>query len=362
MPASSGGQRAVFYLDQYLGKRVALICVSTNGNDTSGLKEPLQFQLLPKLGSGLKRYINPGHFFSLKKIIKDNKTDVLIIEHPYMGWLGWLLKATLGVPLVIRSHNIEAIRFKALGKWWWRILADYERWVHKKASHSFFITPEDRDYAIKTYGLVHENTTVITYGLEMNNLLTVEQKKQLVKEFKFNHQIAPDKTILLFNGIFGYPPNDAALTLLIEEIYPALLKLDKNFHLIICGGNIPEKYKNKKTQHLSVLGFVADIKNVFQATEIFLNPIWLGGGIKTKLIEALASGSAAVSFESGAIGIPKSLIEDKLLIVADQDIQAFTSSIMAARELINRPVPHGFLEYFDWEKIADKALNSLRSL
>jgi glycosyltransferase involved in cell wall biosynthesis len=362
IPASSGGQRAVYYLDQHLGKQVDLICVSTDGNNTGEDKVPLHFKLLPLLGSGIKRYINPVNFIKLKKLIKENQIEVIVIEHPYLAWLGWLLKLATGLPLVIRSHNIEALRFKALGKWWWRILADYERWAHRKASHSFFITKEDADYAVTTYGLKTERTSVITYGLEGQNTLMPQNKQKVVVNYKSTHQIPQDKTLLLFNGIFGYPPNDQALEILMDKIYPELLKLDANFHLLICGLDIPAKYQHQKTENLTVLGFVPDIEQVFQAAEIFLNPIWLGGGIKTKLVEALAGGAAAVSFQSGAIGIDADLLEGKLAIVPDQDIKAFAQAILTARAAIYAPVPPQFLAHFDWDQIAKKAVHAIRGL
>jgi len=317
---------------------------------------------MPLLGSGIKRYINPAHYFTLKKLIREKQIEVIIIEHPYLAWLGWLLKLRTGLPLVIRSHNIEALRFKALGKWWWRILADYERWAHKKANHSFFITQEDADYAVATYGLEASATSVITYGMERSQTLDNSAKQNAITNFKRKNRIPEHCTLLLFNGIFGYEPNDVALELLIEKIYPALLKMDKNFHLLICGKAIPNQYQNKKTDNLSVLGYVPDINEVFQAAEIFLNPIWLGGGIKTKLVEALAAGAGAVSFASGAIGINPFLLKGKLAIVPDGDISAFIQSTIRLRAELNQPTPQAFLEHFDWEKIAQKAVSVLMGL
>ncbi|SEA54867.1 Glycosyltransferase Family 4 [Arachidicoccus rhizosphaerae] len=362
LPANSGGQRAIYYLDQHLGMHSDLLCISTNENDTSYMQEPLHFRLLPTLGSGIRRYINPLNLWKVKKLIRSNDIQTIVIEHPYMGWLGWLLKITMGIPLVVRSHNIEALRFKELGKWWWRILADYERWVHKKASHSFFITQEDADYAVKTYGINPADTSVITYGIESLMAPTPEQKLKAATSFKEKYQIDQRKTLLLFNGIFGYAPNDSALQLLIEEIIPELLATDPSFHLILCGKNIAEKFIGLKNESITVLGFVEDIQEVFLAAEIFLNPIWQGGGIKTKLVEALAKGSAAVSFESGAIGIDPELLEGKLKLVPNLNTQLFIEAVQEVKSAVYKPTPKAFLDYFDWDQIARKALYSIRGL
>lgn len=362
LPATSGGQRAVYYLYQHIGKQVQLFCVSTDSNQVDQGKEALQFTLLPILGRSFSRYFNPRNYFKIKAQIEKHQIEAILIEHPYLGWLGWLLKITTGLPLVIRSHNIEALRFKTLGKWWWRILADYERWIHKKANHSFFITQEDADYAIAQYSLDPAKTSVLTYGMELGQTLSPTEKKAATLRYKELNQIPAAKTLLLFNGIFGYPPNDEALELLLEKIYPAILRLDPNFFLIICGGNIPEQYMDLKDKNKWVIGFVPDIQEVYQATEIFLNPIWLGGGIKTKLVEALAAGAAAVSFDSGAIGIDPGLLNGKLQTVSDKDIDGFAKAVINATAQINTPVPTAFLDYFDWDQIASKAGSVLQSL
>lgn len=362
LPASSGGQKAIYYLYQHLGKQVDLTCVSTGGNLPDKVPGKLHFRLLPLLGNGVKRYINPANYRKLKKLVNRQDIEAIIIEHPYTGWLGWLLKATTGVPLIVRSHNIESLRFKELGKWWWRLLADYERWVHRKASHSFFITREDAEYAITEYGIRREKTSVITYGLQGGKNPTPEQKRLLVEQYKQAHGIPADKTMLLFNGIFGYRPNDEALELLLEKIYPALLHQAPDFHLIICGANIPAKYLAKKTDNLTVLGFVPDIEEIFLAAEVFLNPIWLGGGIKTKLVEALAGGASAVSFTSGAIGVDQRLLDGKLKIVPNKDTGAFISAIIEASVTTYTPTSKAFLDYFDWDQIARKANLAIRGL
>lgn len=360
LPPSSGGRRAIYYLYQHIGKKLQLTCVSTADNETG--KEPLQFVLRQDLGRGLFRYLNPLHYFKLKALVKKQAFEAIMIEHPYMGWLGWWLKLTMGIPLVVRSHNIEARRFKELGKWWWRVLADYERWVHRKADHSFFITQEDADYAISKYAIKAEKTTVITYGLDTAGSITPEQKQAVVARYKQQHQIPAEKTLLFFNGIFGYPPNDEALILLLEQIYPALLQMDPNFYLIICGANIPDQYQHIKDNSKSVMGFVPDIGELFRVAEIFLNPIWLGGGIKTKLVEALAGGASAVSFQSGATGISPFLLANKLKIVPDKEIDSFALAVIEARSTIYKQIPDAFYTHFDWQQIAGKAVRAIDNL
>lgn len=358
LPANAGGQKAIFYLYQHLSVHVQLTVLSTKGNQVD-VDPPIDFTLEAALANGVSRYINPVIVQHCRKIIRKKSIDTLLIEHPYMGFWGWVIKKITGKRLVVRSHNIEALRFKQLDKWWWKLLWYYEKWVHSRADFSFFITEEDRLYAEQHYGISPKKTMVVTYGMQSQPLTSPAQRQQRTRDFKARFKIEEHKTLLLFNGIFGYGPNDQALNCLLNEILPQLIKKDPCVFLIVCGKNIPLALEEKRTEHLLILGFVPDISVLFNAAEIFLNPIWLGGGIKTKLVEALAAGAAAVSFKSGAVGVAENLLAGKLRIVPDQDTEAFVQAIIQQKSNTSIQPPTSFYAHFNWDYIAARAAKQL---
>ena len=65
-------------------------------------------------------------------------------------------------------------------------------------------------------------------------------------------------------------------------------------------------------------------------SSIFVNPITEGGGIKTKLVEALACNLNCVSFFTGAIGVDEEICGNKLIIINDGDYQSFANAIITA--------------------------------
>ena len=146
-----GGQKGIACFYTAFSNLVPVTIVSTKNNSTP---ENLNADFLPVINDKKSRYFNPLLFFTLKKIIKENRTTHLIIEHPYMGWLGLLLKWFCKIKLIVHSHNIESLRFKSTGKWWWSILWYYEKIIHRNANINFFITDEDKEYAIKYFGLI----------------------------------------------------------------------------------------------------------------------------------------------------------------------------------------------------------------
>ena len=86
---------------------------------------------------------------------------------------------------------------------------------------------------------------------------------------------------------------------------------------VIAGRGAPERLKAraKKTGSIQFLGYVQDIATVFQRYSIFINPMWLGGGTRLKMIEAMAHGSACVSTSIGAEGLE--LKDGKHALIAD---------------------------------------------
>ncbi|HAZ93704.1 MAG TPA: glycosyl transferase group 1, partial [Chitinophagaceae bacterium] len=119
LPAKMGGQKGIALFYKYFGQKVNLTCAGVKENNQQFAENYTLVKLFGK--SGL-RYINLFYFFPLRKIIKENKIEWLLLEHPYYGWLALLLKYFCKVKLIAKSHNIEALRFKSVGKWWWGIL------------------------------------------------------------------------------------------------------------------------------------------------------------------------------------------------------------------------------------------------
>lgn len=360
LPAINGGHKAIEQLYKEVGSLTKTSVVSTKNNDASLAQH---YQLISLFSTNPLHYINPVYFFKLKNIIRKNGITHLLMEHPYMGWLGFLLKRYAGIIWMVRSHNIEAMRFKTLHKWWWKIMWRYESWVHRKADMSFFITNDDRQFAINKYHVSALKCDVLTYGIYQKTAPSQDEKNwaktNLCKEYK----ISLSKTILLFNGDLGYAPNTAAVEAIVSRIHPLLIQQTSfAFSIFICGKNLPEtvqKQIKNESSNIIYTGFVADISSYFLAADIFINPVVTGGGIKTKLVEALAYNCSAVSTRSGAVGINQSVCNHKLLILEDDDWKGFVDCIQQA-SYINTNIGEAFYQTYNAENIAQHFLQTLR--
>lgn len=357
LPAETGGQKAIVSLYQTMSEKFRIICISTKNNKPA---EQAAFQLRRILSNSFLRYINPFYFFTIRRIIRKEKIDYLQIEHPYIGWLAILLKKITGVKLIVRSHNIEGQRFKNLGKWWWKILLEYEKWVLRNTDFIFFITDADKQYAVSNFHLPEKKTGTITFGINSTHSPSDRQGKIARYLLLNKYDLDEDSIIILFNGAFNYSPNAKALNNLLKHIFPLLNNsVNKKFKLIICGKDIPaELTKYNADDNIIFAGFVADIETYLTGASIFVNPVTEGGGIKTKLVEALAYNLNCVSFATGAIGVAKEICGDKLTIVKDNDYTAFAEAIVTASDNTS-DIPAAFYSYFSNDKILQKILEIL---
>ncbi len=362
LPALMGGEKNISIFNDHLSGLVNLCCVTVKKVEIPGTPK---YEILPLLSNSMLRYINPFYFFTLRKIVREKKISHVILEHPYYGWLGIALQKILGIKLIIHSHNIEALRFKSFRKWWWRLLWLYERAVHRRADMNFFITREDMDYAISRFKLQPRKCTVITYGINFNSPPTLQEKASARSGVCATHGIDPSDLLLFYTGTLYYQPNVKGLDIILDKINPMLQQQAIPYTILICGNHLPERYNNLeayKSRHIIYAGFVKNIEMYFKAADIFINPISEGGGIKTKLVEALAGNSSAVSFASGAFGVPAELTGGKLIVVDDGDSTALFEAVRRSSALLKQDVPAAFYEHFYWGNVVQKAYRHILSI
>lgn len=350
LPARLGGEKGIAVFNEYVGSLVPLTAISTKNNDIRFAKN---YQVVNTLSNSRIRYINFLLFFTIRKMIREQHATHLLIEHPYYGWLAWLIKKTTKITWVVHSHNIEFERSKSIGRWWWKALKWYERWVYRKADVVFFISEDDRSYAIKELGIDPDKSHPITYGVEIPSI--PQDRSECADRIRSRHGIAREEKILLFNGALYHHSNYNALQAILDHVNPILLTQPTlRYKILVCGKGLPDFFDELKAyqhQHIIYAGFVDDISEYFKATDVFLNPIISGGGVKTKAIEAIAYNCSVVSTEIGALGLVEEVCGNKLQIVPDNEWPAFADNIIKMLAL-HHDTPPSFYLYYYWGNIA----------
>lgn len=356
LPPSSGGQLCIMYTHHYLGKLCQDHVVSTAEN---GSADEYAFQIYRIFPEKAKRYLPFYKLTELATIARQYDVNYIICEHPYMFPTAMALARKLKVPWYLRSHNIESERFRMLGKKWWPIMRSYEQFAMRHSSGTFFITPEDRDWAVTQYGLAANNCHLMPFGTTLDKAPTghKEARQHIADTLNINTGVP----WLYFLGALDYLPNEQAVRYILDETLPRLGKKNIACQVIVAGRGLSEDLKKQieNTPGIHYAGFIPDLNQLLKACDIMLNPVLLGGGIKTKAIEALGYNKIVVSSQSGAAGLLPEVCGDNLLVSADNDWDEFTEDIIRAT-CYTPEIPKEFYDTYYWGNIANNVLNILR--
>lgn len=356
LPARLGGEKGIALFNEYVGGYVPITAIATRSNEVAYAKN---YRVTNSISDSRLRYINPFLYFRVRKLIQEEKATHLLIEHPYFGWLAWMLKKTLPITLVVHSHNIEYMRSKSIGRWWWQALKWYEQWVYRVADRIFFISEDDLQHAVQEMKVSVSKSTAITYGIEQDQLPSdLEEKRNKILQ---QYGLTNDTCLMLFNGALYHHTNYDAVTAILEHINPVLLKSGLKYKIIICGKGLPESFNELRDyadRNIIYAGFVDDISEYFKAADIFLNPIISGGGVKTKAIEALSMNCTVISTEIGALGLNREVCGNKLTMVNDLDWPAFSRKVIELAT-VRSEIPAAFFDYYYWGNIARRVVKAL---
>jgi glycosyltransferase involved in cell wall biosynthesis len=351
LPSRTGGQKGIGLFYKYFSAFHEVTCVTTAKNDPELAKG---YQVVNILSNSSFRYIDPLNFFRVRKIIRRKKAGHLIIEHPYYGWLGVMLKWFCHVKLVVHSHNMEGNRWRDMGKWWWKILWVYERFTHRHADYNFFITDRDKAYAIRAFGLDPSRCLTVSFGIEIPGPPSAAEHASAKQSLMGKYGVPESTALLLFNGAFGYAPNREALEDLLFRVNPILQTGKFDYLLLVCGIGIPVEFQEKTFPHVRIIGFVDDLELYLKGCDAFLNPVIRGGGIKTKLVEALGYNLNAISTESGAAGVDPEICNGKLAVCKDHDWNEFAGFVIQSART-GSEISRAFYDQFYWGNIAKRA-------
>ncbi len=348
LPPKYGGQKGIALFTKYLSAFHDIVFLCSKNNEQA---MDMPFEINTELPDSKSQFLNPFCWRKIIRITKNVQPSYIIIEHPYHGIAGYLAAKKTQAKLVVHSHNIESQRFKEIGKWGWSLLSKYERWIFRRADLNLFKTEKDLQWAIRHFGIERNKGFVVPYGIEKNTPVDKIKAKEIICN---KYGLAEKVKILLFAGTLDYKPNAKAVELIFKEIAPRLSKQnDHSFKILICGRNHLQRFQYlKQLIHPDVLyvGEVEDIENYFAGADIFLNPVQTGGGIQSKIIEALKYNLNVVCFSEQADDQLIKLTGEKIFTNIAGNYNEMVENISSAVEK-NSPTPPAFFEYYDWSNI-----------
>jgi len=134
---------------------------------------------------------------------------------------------------------------------------------------------------------------------------------------------------LVFIGNFMHPPNVDAAMRLVDRIFPAVRTRIPGSMLRIVGAYPPPELLARGRDGIEVTGRVPDVAPWLNAAALVVVPLRLGGGMRVKVVEALAYGKAVVASPRALEGL--NVTDGVEVAVADSDDE-FVSRILSLLE------------------------------
>jgi glycosyltransferase involved in cell wall biosynthesis len=118
-----------------------------------------------------------------------------------------------------------------------------------------------------------------------------------------------DPDTIVFIGSFKHEPNVDAALWLAREIMPHIAIRRPRTRLILVGDQPPLSVRTIARPNISVTGRVPDVTPYLTSAAVVVAPVRTGGGMRQKVLQALAFGTAVVTTPLGAEGLMGSMEE-----------------------------------------------------
>jgi polysaccharide biosynthesis protein PslH len=142
-----------------------------------------------------------------------------------------------------------------------------------------------------------------------------------------------EPSTVVFVGGFNHPPNVDAALWLGNDIMPVLRRLWPGIRSIVVGSYPPKALQALAGDDFIVTGRVPAVEPYLERAAVVLAPLRIGGGMRIKVLQAMALGKAIVTTPLGAEGIATTDGQPPLAIVTTaEEVASTTASLLAASE------------------------------
>lgn len=238
---------------------------------------------------------------ALKQTLKKTRVDLVHIEHFQMAaYTEIVADVCPHIPVILGEHDClglaerqrraaaaqeddhEKIRMEMeLAR-----LTEFQKQVYKRFNSVIVFSEDDARTLKMKFGA--RNSTVIPGSVDTERLRPARNKT--------------NKSTVLFIGTAAHPSTAAALKAALDDIFPRVLKKAPDARLHIAGTGMETMVKNPGP-NVEVSGFVPDILDAYHGARVLLAPVYDCAGVRTKILEAMASGVPVVTTPMGNQGI-----------------------------------------------------------
>jgi glycosyltransferase involved in cell wall biosynthesis len=141
----------------------------------------------------------------------------------------------------------------------------------------------------------------------------------------------PQDLQMLFVGFLPHTPNAEALAYFIREELPLVRSQEPEARLVVVGEGASNALQGLMHDHgVDYRGYVEAIKEVYWKSRVYIAPVSSGGGIRTKIIEAMAAGVPVVTNSFAPVGL--GLLPDRHILVRDRPQESAAAILRLLRD------------------------------
>lgn len=241
-------------------------------------------------GRSLKSlYDCPGAVVRAAKELAREHYDLVIIEywqmHPLLGVFDRerTVLLTHDIDLIVNAQRAvleESLFAKAAALRRWHTERSEEMLAYRAARHVWALTARDAG-AVQKLSNGAAAVDVMPFGLRSE---------------QFAMDVAPRTSReILFLGAMGAAFNRDALAYFATDVYPLLASIE-GIHFTVVGGALPESLSwFGALRHVEVAGHARDVAPFYQRCACLVVPLRYGGGLRIRILEAMAAGVPVVA-------------------------------------------------------------------
>jgi glycosyltransferase involved in cell wall biosynthesis len=260
--------------------------------DTSRVIGPLLRSMLSSVPFIVARFLSREFQRAVDETLRRFRPDIVQIESPFL-----LPYAPRNVPVVLRSLNVEFRIWEGLAR-------------EKRNPLLRWITSSLRRYEIR---ILNEVDAIIPISEEDAADFRTLGATKPIHVVPCGVILAPPDSHLPaprtagFIGSLDYRPNQNAVMWILQELWPRIVAREPAAKLSIAGSSPPDWLRREVEQRgIDFRPNVADPNAFVRGLSVVLAPIRAGGGMRIKILEALALGRPVVATSLGASGIDAS--------------------------------------------------------
>ena len=267
-------------------------------DNTLKTKDILKNFFFSKQPEHAKRFYNEAFKEKLKNILVSFKPDVVQVESVYLTTYLPEIKMYSDAVAILRLHNIE---YQI-----WQSLAKKQRNPLKKFYFEN-LTKRVRDFertAWRQYNLllaITEKDAAVVSRLE--DVAHVAVAPFSIDTQKIQPSTGNEKWVGYHIGAMDWIANQSGMRWFLHHVWPMIHKTIPRFEFYFAGRKMPDEFKKIRLNGVYCLDEVPDADEFIADKKILIVPLLSGGGIRVKILEAMAAGKIVISTATGIKGI-----------------------------------------------------------